>query len=178
MRLRSFSLGSYCSLRAASLSCIALVLSWIRASSLPILAASSPTSSIWAASSDSAGATGSMSFFFGGWITVMVIGKRTKMLHRRLSKRLSELGYGHVQAAGRSRWGAERSFIVINARKEHLTQLGNEFGQEAVIHVKGNNIAHLHHLDAAPADKTGTSEPIGKKEPPSGQLNRFPRPYV
>jgi len=84
----------------------------------------------------------------------------SKERHANLIRRTRELGYGPILASGRSKWGPEASIVVPNISKQHLQQLGNEFGQQAVIHAKGNN-ATMHYLKAA-GDKTGSDEPIGQ----------------
>lgn len=81
--------------------------------------------------------------------------------HRELIKRLREHGYGPIESTGRSKWGIERSLVVPNAREDDLKKIGNEFGQDAVIHVPagGKKNAVMHHLKASP--QAGTSEDIG-----------------
>lgn len=81
--------------------------------------------------------------------------------HKNLVRRARELGYGPIQATGRSQWGPERSLVIPGISKEHLHQLGNEFKQQAVIHVRGRKSARLHYLKAA-GDKAGRFEDIGK----------------
>jgi hypothetical protein len=83
-----------------------------------------------------------------------------KANHKNMVKRLREFGYGPIQATGRSSWGPERSLIVPNITTDHLDQVGNEFNQQAVIHVQGNKKAHLRYLKAA-GEKSGTQEEIG-----------------
>lgn len=83
--------------------------------------------------------------------------------HKQMIKRFREHGYGPIQATGRSQWGVERSIIVPGASKEHLEKIGNEFHQQAVIHVPagGKKEANLHWLKAG-GENAGKVEPIGK----------------
>lgn len=94
------------------------------------------------------------------------LGDKTKKendeAHKRLGKRLGELGYGKIQATGRSQWGPERSYVVPNITHDHIKKLGDEFEQQAVIHAQGKK-AHLHYLKAAGKEKEGTQEAIGSK---------------
>lgn len=94
--------------------------------------------------------------------------KENDEAHKRLGKRIGELGYGRIQATGRSQWGPERSYVVPNITHEHLKKLGDEFEQQAVIHAQGNK-AHLHHLKA--------SETPGKKEAIGSQHFNKPNDY-
>ena len=80
--------------------------------------------------------------------------------HHEMIKHLRGMNYGPIEAQGRSQWGPERSLIVPGITPGHLSQVGNAFKQQAVIHVPpGGEEANLHWLDTS--DKPGTVEKIG-----------------
>jgi hypothetical protein len=84
-----------------------------------------------------------------------------KERHTEMIKRLRSHGYGPVVTTGKTKeWGPEASVLVPGIKPHHLKSIGDEFGQQAVIHAKHGK-GTLHWL-AAGGDKAGSSEEIGK----------------
>lgn len=75
--------------------------------------------------------------------------------HKKLGSRLHELGYESHEA---TETGKKKSIfhkaekkkvhIVKGISKDHLKKVGNEFGQEHVLHGQGKEV-HVHYLNAA-----------------------------
>ena len=79
---------------------------------------------------------------------------------RHLIRSARELGYGPIVATGKTKeWGSERSLVVPNISLGHLKKLGNDYGQQAVIH-HSKGMAKLHWLKAS-GEKNGSSEDLG-----------------
>ena len=87
----------------------------------------------------------------------------TRQRHVNMINRIRTLGYGPIVATGKTKeWKPEHSVIVPNMTLGHAKQVGDEFGQQAIVHYRGKEKkASLYYLKAAAEGKAGTTQELG-----------------